>query len=372
MHHNAHRFSIEWSRVEPRDGVFDRDELRHYRDVVRTCRALGHGAGGDAAPLHAARVAGRPRRGAAAATRPDLFARFAAACAEALGADVRWWVTINEPGVLAVFGYLYGEWPPLQPSMRGFLGALGGHGAHARRGVHAAMHAGGARARVARPMVSIAHHERPLRPADPRSRARSRRGDPAPTPSSTAGSCAPARRGRLLPPVGHGQPVPGLRGSLDYLGLNYYCEERVRFACGAAASSSPRASCRPGAAAVGLRLDHRPRRPAPRPRRPCGSEFRLPILITENGVADDARRAAAAVPRRPPRRRCRRHRRGRRRPRLPALDVAGQLRVGRGVLQALRPLRRRPRHHGAHAKPSAAVYAEICRTRRVAAARVDC
>ncbi len=41
MHHNAHRFSIEWSRVEPREGVFDRDELIHYRDVVRTCRALG-------------------------------------------------------------------------------------------------------------------------------------------------------------------------------------------------------------------------------------------------------------------------------------------------------------------------------------------
>src|SRR5476651_1385381 len=41
MGHSAHRFSIEWSRVEPREGVFNPEALLHYRDVVRTCRALG-------------------------------------------------------------------------------------------------------------------------------------------------------------------------------------------------------------------------------------------------------------------------------------------------------------------------------------------
>src|SRR5205823_9430186 len=34
MRHNAHRFSIEWSRVEPEDGHFDGAVLRHYADVV--------------------------------------------------------------------------------------------------------------------------------------------------------------------------------------------------------------------------------------------------------------------------------------------------------------------------------------------------
>jgi len=33
--HNAHRFSIEWSRVEPVQGSWNADALDHYRDVVR-------------------------------------------------------------------------------------------------------------------------------------------------------------------------------------------------------------------------------------------------------------------------------------------------------------------------------------------------
>ena len=36
MHHNAHRFSVEWARVEPEPGRFDLDALAHYADVVRT------------------------------------------------------------------------------------------------------------------------------------------------------------------------------------------------------------------------------------------------------------------------------------------------------------------------------------------------
>ncbi len=38
---NAYRFSIEWSRVEPEEGVFDEAEIDHYRRMIRTCRELG-------------------------------------------------------------------------------------------------------------------------------------------------------------------------------------------------------------------------------------------------------------------------------------------------------------------------------------------
>ncbi|MCH7591041.1 family 1 glycosylhydrolase, partial [PVC group bacterium] len=37
--HNAHRFSIEWARVEPREGKFDHKEIEHYHDVLRALRA---------------------------------------------------------------------------------------------------------------------------------------------------------------------------------------------------------------------------------------------------------------------------------------------------------------------------------------------
>src|SRR3989344_4765636 len=39
--HNAHRFSIEWSRVEPEEGKFNEKEIEHYRDVIRALRERG-------------------------------------------------------------------------------------------------------------------------------------------------------------------------------------------------------------------------------------------------------------------------------------------------------------------------------------------
>jgi beta-glucosidase len=38
---NTYRFSIEWARVEPRQGQFSKAELDHYRSVLQACRAAG-------------------------------------------------------------------------------------------------------------------------------------------------------------------------------------------------------------------------------------------------------------------------------------------------------------------------------------------
>ncbi|MGH7723347.1 MAG: glycoside hydrolase family 1 protein [Candidatus Dormibacteria bacterium] len=282
MHNSAHRFSIEWSRVEPREGVFDRDALGHYAEVVRICRSLGM------EPVVTLQHFTLPcwladRGGVLSADAPRRFARFAAACAETLGGDVAWWVTVNEPGVLAVFGYLYADWPPLRPSVRGFLGALEGlarmHAA-AATALHAVARAHGWTARV-----SVAHHERPLRPLDPRS-AIQRAVAVLPNAIFNRWFLRACSRGRLLPPVGRGQAVPGLRGSLDYLGLNYYCEERVRcnlrrprelFTESVVPDGVPLSSFGWTIDADGLR----------RALTSLWEEFRLPILITENGVADE-------------------------------------------------------------------------------------
>src|SRR2546427_597942 len=35
LHHNAHRFSLEWSRIEPKEGQFSDEAIAHYRDVLR-------------------------------------------------------------------------------------------------------------------------------------------------------------------------------------------------------------------------------------------------------------------------------------------------------------------------------------------------
>lgn len=34
----AYRFSLEWSRIEPQDGVFNEKEMFHYLDVIHACR----------------------------------------------------------------------------------------------------------------------------------------------------------------------------------------------------------------------------------------------------------------------------------------------------------------------------------------------
>lgn len=38
---NAYRFSIEWARIQPEEGVFDRARIEHYRDVIRACKENG-------------------------------------------------------------------------------------------------------------------------------------------------------------------------------------------------------------------------------------------------------------------------------------------------------------------------------------------
>ncbi|MEU4230624.1 family 1 glycosylhydrolase [Nonomuraea sp. NPDC026600] len=37
----SYRFSIEWARVEPEDGVFSRAAIAHYRDVLEACHEFG-------------------------------------------------------------------------------------------------------------------------------------------------------------------------------------------------------------------------------------------------------------------------------------------------------------------------------------------
>jgi beta-glucosidase len=38
---NSYRFSIEWARVEPEEGVFSGEAIAHYRDMLRACQEYG-------------------------------------------------------------------------------------------------------------------------------------------------------------------------------------------------------------------------------------------------------------------------------------------------------------------------------------------
>ncbi|HEY6360286.1 MAG TPA: family 1 glycosylhydrolase, partial [Vicinamibacterales bacterium] len=114
---NAYRLSIEWSRVEPRRDVFDEAAIAYYREVLDRIRSrhmeplvtLHHFT----LPtwLH------HPDDAAARAGWADpaivtQFTEYAVRVAGALGSRVDLWTTLNEPVGQAAGGYVSGAWPP--------------------------------------------------------------------------------------------------------------------------------------------------------------------------------------------------------------------------------------------------------------------
>lgn len=109
--HNAHRFSLEWSRIEPEEGKFDEREIEHYRQVILALKERGlepfvtlwHWTN----PLWLEKIGGLENK-----KFTKYFARFAKVMAEGLGDDVKFWVTINEPTSVIAASYTIGLWPP--------------------------------------------------------------------------------------------------------------------------------------------------------------------------------------------------------------------------------------------------------------------
>lgn len=95
----AFRFSIAWTRVEPRAGEFDQSVLAHYRAMVLRLRDL------DMEPIvtlcHFVWPQHVEDRGG---LRSDQFAKWFAAYAAqvraALDPHVRYWITFNEPNIV--------------------------------------------------------------------------------------------------------------------------------------------------------------------------------------------------------------------------------------------------------------------------------
>lgn len=111
--HTAHRFSIEWARIEPKEGKFDTAAIDHYRKVLEALRARGlkpyitiwHFT----LPLWFSETGGFERIDA-----PAIFARYAAFLVHQLGDLCEHFSTMNEPNVFGSNGWLRGSWPPFK------------------------------------------------------------------------------------------------------------------------------------------------------------------------------------------------------------------------------------------------------------------
>ncbi len=117
--HNAHRLSIEWSRIEPEEGKFDDEEIEHYRKVLRTLKSRGlepfvtlwHFT----LPIWFTKKGGFENGNA-----PEIFSRYCEYVISKLGNEATYWMTINEPLVWASGGYRTGKWPPFKKNLFSF------------------------------------------------------------------------------------------------------------------------------------------------------------------------------------------------------------------------------------------------------------
>ena len=123
---NTYRFSVEWARIEPSDGVFNPAELDHYRRVVETVRS--HGLIPMTTLNHFTLPAWLAGRGGwRTPEAPSLFERYCRRVVGALGDSVDWYCTVNEPGVVAFGGYLGAlGFPPGTRDVGSWRQAIGG------------------------------------------------------------------------------------------------------------------------------------------------------------------------------------------------------------------------------------------------------
>jgi beta-glucosidase len=108
---NAHRFSVEWSRIQPTPDRWDEDALERYREMLRgliernmtPMVTLHHFSD----PLWLEEKGGWESPEVAV-----YFEKFVRKTVEALREYVTLWCTINEPNVYAATGYASKEFPP--------------------------------------------------------------------------------------------------------------------------------------------------------------------------------------------------------------------------------------------------------------------
>ncbi len=217
----THRLSIEWSRIEPQPGQFDHAAIDRYRQLLSDLHSRGlkpmvtlhHFTN----PLWLERAGGWEQ--------PEVVSRFqyyVRLIVSVLSDLCDLWLTINEPLVYLAQGWFRGIWPPEKPfsftSLRVYRNLLLAHGV-AYQTIHALQpHAS----------VGAAMALRLFQPSNPRSKL----DQMAAGIKRYIGEDIWLRSvadGHVRFPLGLGDYHSALAHSMDFVGINYYTRDLVRF-----------------------------------------------------------------------------------------------------------------------------------------------
>lgn len=107
----AFRFSLEWARLQPEKDSWDTDAFNYYRDLMEECRKRGlktvvtlwHWT----EPVWFSELGGWASEQAV-----EHFMRYVNTVLDELGGAVDYWVTLNEPMIFLGHTYVTGQFPP--------------------------------------------------------------------------------------------------------------------------------------------------------------------------------------------------------------------------------------------------------------------
>jgi beta-glucosidase len=218
-HQNAHRFSIEWSRIQPAPGRWDENAIDVYREMLIGLKArkmvpmvtLHHFSD----PTWVVEQGGWENE-----KTVEDFIKFTRKVVKSFRDHVSLWVTINEPNVYLFGGYLHGGFPPGVNSIsRAYQAGVNLMKAHA--GSYHAIHKLQPGA-----LVGIAHNYRSIEPGHKSSLLEA---FIAIQLKRNFHTFAYAAADGMFKLVSKRERIPGATNTQDFIGVNYYSRDAVAF-----------------------------------------------------------------------------------------------------------------------------------------------
>ena len=273
----SHRLSLEWSRIQPSRDRWDESSLAYYKEMITGLNIRGikpmvtlhHFTD----PLWLSEMNGWLND-----ETPTLFSAYVRKAVAALKDGCSLWCTINEPNLYALLGYVAGNFPP---GRRGDLRSLfqvyeNLQKAHALayQAIHGLQPGAQVGLAINRSLL-VAGRRWNLVDRWLTHMANWISGDAFMRPFQTG----------VFKLFGRKRRIPGLRGSLDYFGLNYYYRQVMEVAPFEKNGLYSRISFEEeGEPSPSGKFGNTPR--GMYAALTWAKRFGLPILITENGIED--------------------------------------------------------------------------------------